>query len=91
MFVIWNKLVTILTNRKILATIQSPDSWEVCKLALTHDENIKKFSDSSCHLELEEEHQGANRNTIFVAYLGNRSSCGESVEDRGNERNGNVL
>lgn len=81
-------------DQQILPIIQSPDSWEVLKLALTHNKNIKRFDDSSCHLELEEA-PGSEQQCDLYRSLGNTSSCGESVEDRGrlmgNKRNGNML
>ena len=58
---------TLTDEQQIQAVIRSVlDSWVHMKQILTHNENIKNFSDISKHVELEVEHQEATRITSLM-------------------------
>ena len=50
-----------------------PDSWVYMKQILTHNENIKNFSDVSHHVEIEADCQVANHSSVaLIAWSGKR-------------------
>ena len=60
-------------EQQVQAVIRSlPDSWVHMKQIMTHNDNIKNFSDISRHVELEAERQEANRSAVLVAQSGRR-------------------
>nr|CAD1823418.1 unnamed protein product [Ananas comosus var. bracteatus] len=55
---------TLTDEQQVQAVIRSlPDSWEHMKVNLTHNDSIKTFVDMARHVEQEDEHLGATRDS----------------------------
>ena len=75
----------VLTDeQQVQAVIRSlPDSWVHMKQIMTHNENIKNFSDISRHVELEAERQEATRVSTLFAQGGERKANGPKRNGKG--------
>jgi len=70
----------LIDEQQVQAVIRSlPDSWVRMKQILTHNEDIKNFSDASRHVELEADCQVANHSS---AALINRSGKYQTIGSR---------
>ncbi|KAK2969902.1 hypothetical protein RJ640_009848 [Escallonia rubra] len=65
-------------EQQVRAVIRSlPASWANMKQILTHNENIKNFSDVSQHVILEAETRDADKTLTYVAQEGSRNANGK--------------
>jgi hypothetical protein len=60
-----------------------PDSWISMKQIMTHNENIKNFTDISRHVELEVERQEATKSAALIAHGGQGKPNGFKRKDKG--------
>ncbi|KAL6290046.1 hypothetical protein ACE6H2_007556 [Prunus campanulata] len=75
---------TLTDEQQVQAVIRSlPDSWSSMKQIMTHNENIKNFSDISRHVELESERQEATNATALFAQGGTFKTKGSKRKGKG--------